>query len=220
MCGPLVLTYSLPLGSKKFSKQVFAHIAYNSGRIITYGFLGAIAGFLGTTISFVGKLAGIENILMIVAGILMFIAGLLMLDILPSKSLQKFNPLLYTSKFIKPLGSKMSSTSISSKFTLGLILGFIPCGLIYAALLKAMATGSVFAGSLTMVAFGSGTAISLLGIGIFSTAFNFKLNRWGNKLASISILLLGLLMVYRGVMPLAMASSSSNDENVPACHGQ
>ena len=60
----------------------------------------------------------------------------------------------------------------------------------------------------------------LLGIGVFSSAFNFKLNRWGNKLASISILILGLLMVYRGVMPLAMASGNSNDENVPACHRQ
>ncbi|MBX7172278.1 MAG: sulfite exporter TauE/SafE family protein [Pyrinomonadaceae bacterium] len=219
MCGPIVLAYSLPLGSRKFSGQLVAHLAYNFGRIITYTFLGAIAGFLGTTIGFVGQLAGIENIVAIVAGVLMVFAGLLMLDLLPSKGLQKYNPLLYTTKFLKPLGSKITSSNISSKFMLGLILGYLPCGLIYAALLKSMATGSITAGALTMTAFGLGTAFSLLAIGIFSSAFNLKLSGWGSRLASICVLVLGLLLVYRGVMPIT-AAYSNKDENIPACHKQ
>lgn len=219
MCGPIVLSYSLPLGSRTISQQVSAHLAYNFGRIITYTILGAIAGFLGTTIGFVGQLAGLENIVAIVSGFLMVFAGLLMLDLLPSKGLQKYNPLLYTSKFLKPLGSKITSPTVSSKFTLGLILGYLPCGLIYAALLKSMATGSVVSGALTMTAFGLGTAFSLLAIGIFSTAFSLKLSRWGSKLASVSVLILGLFLVYRGVMPMMM-TSHTNDENVPACHRQ
>ena len=216
MCGPIVLSYSLPLVYQKLPQQLSAHLAYNLGRIITYSLLGAIAGFLGTTIGFVGHLAGIENIVAIVAGIMMVFAGLLMLDLLPSKNLQKFNPLLYTSKFLKPLGSRISSTSIGSKFSLGLILGFLPCGLIYVALLKAMATGSLIAGALTMTSFGLGTAFSLLAIGIFSYAFSVKLSRWGSKMASVSVLILGLLMVYRGVMPLMMTHAGEDD--VPACH--
>lgn len=219
MCGPIVLAYSLPLGSRKFTGQLSAHLAYNLGRIITYTILGAVAGFLGTTIGFVGQLAGIENIVAIVAGVLMVLAGLLMLDLLPSKSLQKFNPLLYTSKFLKPLGNKITSSTVSSKFVLGLILGYLPCGLIYAALLKSMATGSVAAGALTMTAFGLGTAFSLLAIGVFSSAFNIKLSGWGSRLASVCVLVLGLFLVYRGVMPL-MLVSHSGDENIPACHRQ
>lgn len=222
MCGPLVLSYSLPLGSRKFSEQIFAHLSYNFGRILTYSALGAIAGLFGSTVGFVGQLAGFENVAAIAAGIMMIIAGVLMLDLVPSKKLQKFNPLLYTSRFLKPLGSRISSNSVGSKFSLGLILGFMPCGLIYAALLKSMATGTIVAGSLTMTAFGLGTSISLLGIGIFSSAFSLKIARYGNRLAAISVLLLGLFLVTRGVMPLMNAAHADSQakEAVPACHHQ
>lgn len=216
MCGPLVLSYSLPLGSKRFGEQIVAHLLYNAGRILTYALLGAIAGLAGGTVGFIGQLAGIENVAAIVAGVLMVIAGILMLDLIPSKRLQKFNPLLYTSRFLRPLSKLFSSTAVGSKFPLGIVLGFLPCGLIYAALLKSLSTGTVFAGAMTMTAFGLGTAASLLGIGIFSAAFNVKLSRWGSKLAAASVLLLGLFMVSRGVMPMMKAPAAN--EEVPACH--
>ncbi|HQU83112.1 MAG TPA: sulfite exporter TauE/SafE family protein [Pyrinomonadaceae bacterium] len=220
MCGPLVLSYSLPLGARKFSQQIFAHLSYNAGRIITYALLGIVAGLFGGTVGFLGQLAGYENVAAIVAGVLMVIAGIIMLDLIPIKKLQKFNPLIYTQKFLRPLGRRISSTTIGSKFSLGLILGFMPCGLIYAALFKAMATGTMLAGAMTMIAFGLGTAGSLLAIGIFSSAFSLKLSRWGNKLAAVSVLLLGLFLVTRGIMPM-MASAQNNstqDSEVPACH--
>jgi sulfite exporter TauE/SafE len=219
MCGPIVLSYSLPLGSKRFSSQAAAHISYNVGRIITYGLLGAIAGLFGSSVSFVGEIAGIENVAAIVAGVLMMIAGVLLLDLLPSKHLQKFNPLLYSGHLLRPLASRFSSTSIGSKFSLGLMLGFLPCGLIYAALLKAMATGTVFAGVMTMTAFGLGTAGSLLAIGIFSSAFSMKLSRWGTRLAAVSVLLLGIVMVSRGVIPMAAARQQPAGA-VPSCHAK
>lgn len=216
MCGPIVLSYSLPLGQRKFSEQAYAHIFYNVGRILTYSLLGAAVGLFGGTVGFIGQLAGYENVAVIAAGILMVIAGLLMLDLIPSRRLQKFNPLLYTSRFLKPLGTRFSSTSTGSKFSLGVMLGFLPCGLIYAALLKSMATGTVFAGALTMMAFGLGTTGSLLAIGLFSSAFSFKLSRWGSRLAAVSVLLLGIFMVSRGVMPMA-AAQPQTDNGVPEC---
>ncbi|MEZ5427033.1 MAG: sulfite exporter TauE/SafE family protein [Pyrinomonadaceae bacterium] len=220
MCGPIVLSYSLPLGSRKFPQQLSAHLFYNAGRILTYALLGAMAGLLGNTVGFLGHLAGFENVAAIVAGALMLVAGVIMLDLMPSKKLQKFNPLLYTSRFLKPLGSRISSTSIGSKFSLGLMLGFMPCGLIYAALFKAMASGTPVAGAMTMMAFGLGTAASLLGIGIFSSAFSLKIARYGNRLAAISVLLLGLLLVTRGVMPMMNAAHADSQQNleVPAGH--
>lgn len=222
MCGPLVVSYSLPLGGRSWSQQAFAHLAYNGGRIITYSVLGAVAGILGGTVGFVGQLAGVENLLAIATGVLMIAAGVLMLDLVPGRKLQKFNPLRYTSKLLKPLGGRISSGSPAAKFSLGLMLGFMPCGLIYAALIKSMATGTVIAGAMTMTAFGLGTAISLLGVGMFSSAFSVKLGRWGNRLAAISVLLLGLMLVYRGVMPMMRdhAAAATETEAVPACHHQ
>jgi sulfite exporter TauE/SafE len=219
MCGPIVLSYSLPLGSRKFSHQISAHLFYNIGRILTYTLLGAVAGLFGGTVGFIGQLAGYENVAAIAAGVLMVVAGVLMLDLAPSKRLQRFNPLLYTSRLLKPLGGRISSTSVGSKFSLGVMLGFLPCGLIYAALLKSVATGTMFAGAITMTAFGLGTAASLLSIGIFSAAFSFKLSRWGSRLAAVSVLLLGLFLVSRGVMPM-VATGPQGQDAVPACHQQ
>jgi hypothetical protein len=216
MCGPIVLSYSLPLGSKKFGSQVLAHLAYNAGRILTYSVLGAVAGLFGGTVGFIGELAGFQNVAAIFAGLLMVVAGILMLDLVPNKRLQRFNPLLYTSRFLRPLGSRFTSSSAGSKFSLGLILGFLPCGLIYAALLKSISTGTVFAGAMTMAAFGLGTAGSLLAIGIFSSALGIKLSRWGSRVAAVSVLLLGIFMVARGVMPMA-AAQPKTDNGVPEC---
>lgn len=217
MCGPLVLSYSLPLGSRRFPEQLTAHLFYNLGRILTYSLLGAVAGLFGGTVGFIGHLAGFENVAAIVAGALMIVAGVVMLDLVPGRKLQKFNPLLYTTRFLKPLGKLFSSASLGSKFSLGLLLGFLPCGLIYAALLKAMASGTAFAGALNMAAFGLGTVASLLAIGLFSSVFSLKLSRWGSRLAAVSVLLLGLLMVSRGVLPMLKATEKPNEPAV-MCH--
>lgn len=218
MCGPVVLSYSINLSRQSANQQLFAHLSYNTGRIITYSALGAVAGLTGQTMGLVGKLAGVENIAAIIAGGLMIIAALLMLDLLPHRNLPKFlrgfDPLRLLSRYLKPLGGRIASTSIASKFTLGLILGFLPCGLIYAALLKAMATGGAFAGALTMMAFGLGAAGSLILVGMFSSALGFKLGPWGGRLAAISVALLGAILVWRGVTPMIPIGSS----HAAQCH--
>ena len=91
-----------------------------------------------------------------------------------------------------------------NKFTLGLSLGFLPCGLIYAALLKAVDTGSAIQGALTMLAFGVGTSVALLTLGAASSFI--RLPRWSNRLAAACIVAAGVALVWRGIMN-------------PVCHG-
>src|SRR5574341_330023 len=116
MCGPVVLSYGINLSRTSAKRQLLAHLSYNAGRIITYSALGAVAGLTGQTMGLVGKLAGVENIAAIVAGALMIIAALLMLDLLPHKNLPKFlrgfDPLRFLSRYLKPFGSRIASTSI------------------------------------------------------------------------------------------------------------
>lgn len=194
---------------------MLAHLSYSLGRLLTYSALGAVAGLTGQGFGLVGKLAGVENIVAVVAGTLMMLAGLLMLDLLPHRFLHRFDPLRYTSKFFKPLGSRIASPTIASKFVLGLMLGFLPCGLIYAALLKAMAAGTALAGSLTMMAFGLGTVGALFALGVLSSAFSLKLARlnasgWGSRLTAISVALLGAFLVWRGVVPMLATTQAAN----------
>jgi hypothetical protein len=209
MCGPLVLSYSLPLGSQSTRKQLLAHLAYNSGRVITYALLGAVAGFSGAGIGLIGHLAGVENTAAIIGGTLMIVAGLLMLNLLSARKLQQLDPLRFASRLFRPIGSRLSSPAIASKFTLGLMLGFLPCGLVYAALLRAVATGSPLAGALTMFAFGLGTTSALLLIGMFSSALGVKLGCWGNRLAAVSVMLMGAFLLWRGLMPVIAAVATA-----------
>lgn len=195
MCGPIVLAYSMggrgtPLG----------HLGYNAGRIATYSLLGAAAGAAGHAMGFVGKLAGIQQTAFIVSGVLMVIAGLVMSGFAPNQSLIQIKGASLVSRAI---GQLMMSRGVSRKIALGLIMGFLPCGLLYAALLKAASTGSATAGAASMAAFGLGTAGTLLALGIFSSTIAARMGRWSNALASFSVMAMGVVLVWRGLIAQA-----------------
>ncbi|MFN7923156.1 MAG: sulfite exporter TauE/SafE family protein [Bryobacteraceae bacterium] len=194
MCGPVVLSYGLPLRQSR-REAITGHLLYNAGRLVTYGMLGAVAGAAGTLIT---NLAGAERAATVAAGALMILAALLMSGWLPSSSLVTISK-LPASKHISGL---MFSPNGRSKFWLGLGFGFLPCGLIYAALLKAAETSSAVDGFATMVAFGAGTASALLGIGLFSFALPLR----SARLAPVTVALLGAFLIYRGLTAIPNAA--------------
>jgi len=204
MCGPIVLSYSVALESltNKFPGRppLLNHVAYNAGRILTYSVLGAIAGFAGQTMGVLGRVAGFAHTLAIVSGVLMILVGISLFGILPS-GIVGLSLFRIPSAFFQRVAKFLSAPGAANRFLLGLALGFLPCGLIYAALIKAMSAGSPIAGAVTMVAFGSGTAGALLAIGIFSSAVRMKVNRWGSQLAAVGVTLMGAVLVWRGTMP-------------------
>ena len=200
MCGPIVLAFSLPLNR---SDALRAHLQYNAGRILTYAFLGALAGAAGGAIGMLGRLAGLASGARLFAGAAMIVAGILMIGLLPSNGLVTIQKRGITARFSKLIGRRLLAPQ--GKFTLGLALGFLPCGLVYAALLKAVDSGTAIAGALTMLAFGLGTAIALLSLGAASSFVRFP--RWSNRLAAVSMLLAGAVLVWRGLLA------------APVCHG-
>jgi uncharacterized protein len=218
MCGPIVLSYSVALDQSKGAGRapgalLFGHLAYNAGRILTYSALGAAAGLAGKAVGLIGRLAGIASGLAIVGGVLMLIAGLVMFGAFPA--MQAFGGSFFriTSGFLRPLSRLIASASVGSRFLLGLALGLLPCGLIYAALLRALATGSVLWGAATMAAFGAGTAGALLAVGVFSSAIRRQFNRWGTQLAAVSVMAMGALLIVRGTMPGILAGAHAH-----VCH--
>ncbi|MBI4892441.1 MAG: sulfite exporter TauE/SafE family protein [Acidobacteria bacterium] len=207
MCGPIVLSYSLAGRGGAVS-----HLAYNLGRIASYMLLGAIAGAAGNAVGVMGRLAGFERTTAIVAGALMVVAGILMSGILPKSGLVRIEKIGVAGFFKRSLGRLFSSPHPLSRLALGAIFGFLPCGLLYAAVLQAVATGSALSGALSMGAFGLGTAAALLAIGLFSTSLGARLGRWNMALASVSVVLMGALLLWRGLSP-GPAVSMGN------CHG-
>jgi sulfite exporter TauE/SafE len=197
MCGPLVLTYSVAANSTTTRRPLLGlHLAYNAGRTITYSLLGAAAGIIGGSMRFVGRLAGIEGVAAIVAGIAMVLAGLVLLGMSPA--FKGWRGLQMPSQLLRPAGRLMSSPSAWSKLTLGLMMGFLPCGLVYAALMKALGEATPLGGALTMLAFGLGTSVALVAVGLGSSAATRKLARWGTTISAVTVLVMGILLIARG----------------------
>ncbi len=186
MCGPIVLAYSLPLSAGRLR----AHAGYHAGRILTYMALGAAAGAAG---GWIGALSKVAVAARLAAGAVMIATGVLLAF-----------PLKNRPKLIQIRAGKMVH---GNKLALGLALGFLPCGLIYAALLKAVDAASAASGALTMLAFGLGTAVPLLGMGAVSAVAGPRLGRWSNRLAAVSVIAAGAVLLWRGIAA------------APYCHG-
>jgi uncharacterized protein len=195
MCGPIVLSYSV--GGRTSATH---HLCYNTGRITTYAALGAIAGAAGHAMGLLGRMAGIEQTAAILFGVLLVIAGLLMSGAVPTQRLVQIDRLGISPFFSRTVGRLMLAPSAGSKLALGLVMGFLPCGLLYAALLKAASTGSAISGAASMAAFGAGTTGALLAIGFFSSAISLRLGRWTKILASASVTAMGVFLLWRGLI--------------------
>lgn len=223
MCGPIVISYSaaangfspIQLGkSTKFSlASLPQHLAYNLGRILTYSALGAVAGLLGRGVDFAGRLAGFSRAAMIVSGALMVLAGTMMLVSTDSVSRLGNASVRFTSRLMKPLARFMSSPRFVDRFYLGLGLGFLPCGLVYMALLRSVGAGSAYGGALSMLAFGLGTMGALLCLGLFSSVIKMRFNRLGSRVAAVSVMALGVFLVVRSTLLVNTMAGMG------ACHG-
>ena len=195
MCGPIVLSYSVGLRGPRPA----AHLAYNAGRILTYMLLGALAGTAGRAIGLLGQLAGLASGARIFAGAAMIVAGVLMVGTFSSSPLVRIGRTGLPRRFAQALGKLIVGPAAGSKFALGLLLGFLPCGLIYAALLKALESGGAAAGAFTMLAFGLGTAGALFATGLVSSFAGARLGAWSNRIAAISIMVFGAIILWRGL---------------------
>jgi sulfite exporter TauE/SafE len=222
MCGPIVISYSaaagfapLPLSSHKQMslRSVTQHLAYNGGRILTYTALGAVAGLLGKSIEFVGRLAGLSSAAMIVSGVLMIVAGVLMFGSFRATSRLGNASLKLTSRLLRPLRNLLSSRKAVDRFYLGLALGFLPCGLVYMALLRSVGAGTAVTGAVCMLGFGIGTSGALLALGVFSSAIKLRFNQVGSRLAAVSVMALGVFLLWRSTMAYGAVAG------IQACHG-
>jgi len=193
MCGPIVLSYSLPLGRAQLWR---AHLLYNSGRITTYMLLGAAAGLAGGAIGAIGRVAGLATGARMIAGAAMILAGALMIGTAPANGLIAIDRVGLRTRVSRAIARLLLSPH---KFRLGLMLGLLPCGLIYAALLKAVDTSSAIAGALTMLAFGLGTAIALGAVGAGASFAGAHLGRWSYRLAPAGVMIAGSVLVWRGL---------------------
>ncbi len=191
---------------------VARHLLYNSGRLTSYCFLGALAGALGQVICTSGDLAvtpSLDDSINLAQRILAIVAGLLMIVI----ALQFFGLLKGFHRVTAGLGGSLVAATLrkvlqapgsAAPLAFGVFNGFLPCPLVYAFLAQATSTAGTLSGLLTMAAFGLGTFPAMLMIGGIGGALGPLARRRGVWLAGSFILLLGLMTLGRGVLPVSV----------------
>lgn len=202
MCGGFVMAYSIKINQNQPASKAFfisPHLLYNIGRVITYTFLGLLFGLVGETLGVRLGLISFQGTLQIIAGLLMIWMGLDFGGWIPPLSASYFPG--YT-RFKQLIGSFLRKVNRKNVLGLGLILGFIPCGLVYAAGAKAAAAESALGGMLTMLVFGIGTIPGMLMMGIGANFVTVKFRQRLFRLATILVILLGAFTIYKGVRAL------------------
>ncbi len=203
MCGPLVLAYSLQVeNGKAFWKGgTFHHAAFHFGRLLTYGFLGGLAAALFNQEGLNRTFSSLRGGMTLFAGILMVLMGMGLLKIFGLRRLSGVLslPSAGTGRFLSTL---LRSRTIQGKLGLGLATGFLPCGLSWAMIVKAATAGQTHQAFLTMVSFGLGTVPLLFLAGFSASYVSLKMRILGERLAAISIIIMGLLLVLKGVRHL------------------
>lgn len=188
MCGPLAL--ALPVVGTTRLSFTTSRLLYNAGRILTYCIVGALFGVLGRSLS----LAGLQRWVSLGAGVVILI-GL----VLSTRAAAKL-PAWQTVAWLKrAFGSLLRRRTFASLFLLGAINGLLPCGLVYVAAAGATATGGIASAVAYMFAFGLGTLPVMLGLGLAGKRLQFSLRFRVQKLIPVSVAMLALLLVMRGM---------------------
>ena len=192
MCGPIAI--ALPLGNKSILNRVAGGIAYNIGRILTYGILGAIFGLLGQGI----EMAGLQQWASILLGIAMILS-----IVAPAvfRGKVKFEQLFfgYAGKMISSFRKLFTISSIPSLFLIGLLNGLLPCGLVYIAIAGAINTNGLVSGIFYMIIFGIGTFPIMLAIPLLGNMVGNTFRKRYSKVLSGFIIILGIIFILRGL---------------------
>ncbi|WP_200762786.1 sulfite exporter TauE/SafE family protein [Nitrosophilus alvini] len=197
MCGGFVIAYTTAKvdPSKGKLNSLLAHLIYNTGRTFSYAIIGAVFGFLGSILLISAKTQGA---LYLAIGLFMVLMGISLTGNL--KFLTSIEVSLTKYTFFKKLFSKLiHSKTLPSFFFLGMLNGFLPCGLVYFFAASAAATGSPFWGAIVMTIFGLSTIPVLFGLGTiagFLKSSNFR--NLMIRLASVVIILYGFYIIYKG----------------------
>lgn len=195
MCGPLVIAF--PAQTGKFA----AHLAYHGGRILTYSAVGAALGSVGAGLAQIAALSGgdhlawialIQVVFSLSAAGFLFGFGLSRLGLLRQPAWLSLASPGKIPGYHHVIQTARSGQRAGSMCLLGMLMGFLPCGLSFAAFARALAAGSHLTGGVFLLAFGVGTLPGLLLLGVGAAGLLRRYQKHSDILA-------GLLMLYMAI---------------------
>ena len=197
MCGGIVTAFGLSMQHVSDSKKNGLILTYHLGRLISYALLGLIASLVGVAIfqSIMSNSAP-----RIVLGAVLMLIGLAMLGLPLFNHLEKVGMRFWQS--LAPLRKKVFPIdSFGKALFAGLLWGFLPCGLVYGALMMAIAGNNIATGAALMFVFGLGTMPMLIAtqktVGMLQSSIkNFRLR----QINGVIMMLSGLAVIFIPMM--------------------
>ena len=166
MCGGISAGFSLLRKEHALKRQ----IVFNAGRITSYAAAGAAAGALGSAGAYMAAVLPAQVLLYFFSSAFVLLAGMhLWGAALPLSALERLGTPL--AAFATYWARLLPRTHAPQAYAAGLAWGWLPCGLVYGALLAAVFAGGPAQGALAMAAFGAGTLPWLLAAGVVAAKF-------------------------------------------------
>jgi sulfite exporter TauE/SafE len=194
MCAGISGLFAVGANVASLRSQFPLALAYNVGRVLSYAVLGAVVASIGgVAVDAAPSLAGPVRL---ASGVLIIIVGLQVafnwraLTALENLGAVVWNRVAPGAKGLLPANTLFKAAG------LGLIWGWLPCGLVYSALLLAATTAAPVSGALVMICFGIGTLPAMIASGLSASKLAAFMSR--NRLGA------GLLIVLLGIATLAM----------------
>jgi len=192
MCGPIAMM--LPVDQSNPAKKVTQILSYHLGRISAYATVGFVFGLLGKGF----YMAGMQQKMSIIIGLLMILVILI-----PEKTFANYNfskPVFrLIAKVKEALGKQFKKKTYQSLFTIGLLNGFLPCGMVYVALFGAIAMQSSSLGVLYMILFGLGTVPLMSSVVYIHSFISFSFRGTIQKAIPLVAVIIGMLFIIRGL---------------------
>ena len=171
-------------------------LTYNLGRVLSYALLGVIVGVFGSVI--IKASPAIASSVRILSGVVIILVGLkVAFDLRALNPIERMGATLWTR--IAPAAQRLVPvTSLPRALGLGLVWGWLPCGLVYSVLLIAASSAAPVDGSMIMFAFGLGTMPAMVMTGLGAAKLSQHMRRRRTRIG------LGLLIVLLGGLNIAM----------------
>ncbi|HPF78043.1 MAG TPA: sulfite exporter TauE/SafE family protein [Alphaproteobacteria bacterium] len=170
MCGPFVMSQA---GDVKKIRDA-ALIPYHLGRMTTYVFMAVL---VHSVFSLVFVYSDLKSI---IAAPMLLLAGLIFL-VSAFPQMKILFPWIANIRFAVPekimriVSKKLpAKNNVFSRYGLGILLGFMPCGLVVAALIASATAGTIGEAAIAMTAFTIGTIPALILVAIGGSSLKQK----------------------------------------------
>ncbi len=208
MCGGIVRLLCAAPGAAGSAPRWPHLLAYNGGRIGSYMAAGTLAGALGEAGLLTRAAPMLQPLMFMLASLMLVALGAYLTGMAPVVArIESAGVWLW--RLIQPLTKQLLPvTSNARALGLGALWGWLPCGMVYAVLLTALALGSWWRGAVLMLAFGLGTLPNMLGIGLLYRQIE-RLRHAGpaRVVAGTAIAAFGVFGVIKAWHPAAVAGN-------------